>query len=192
MTRAFALVAALLTAVMFALPTVAQENLDPENTLYMDLSYGRVVIKLRPDLAPNHVARVKELTRKGFYDGTPFHRVIDGFMAQGGDPTGTGLRRLGPARPQGGVHEYALRSRHDRRRAYARPGQRQLAVLHLLRGRGFPRRAVHGVGRSGLGHGIRGHAQARRAGAKPRPHRQDAGRRRREVTGQRKEEDHGG
>ena len=63
---------------------------DLESTLYMDLKDGRVVIRLRPDLAPKHVARVKELARKGFYDGTPFHRVIEGFMAQGGDPTGTG------------------------------------------------------------------------------------------------------
>jgi peptidylprolyl isomerase len=63
---------------------------DLENTLYIDLDGGRVVIALRPDLAPQHVARVKELAREGFYDGTPFHRVIDGFMAQGGDPTGTG------------------------------------------------------------------------------------------------------
>jgi peptidylprolyl isomerase len=65
-------------------------NLDPENTLYIDLKSGRVVIQMFPDLAPKHVARVKELVRQGFYDGTPFHRVIDGFMAQGGDPTGTG------------------------------------------------------------------------------------------------------
>ena len=63
---------------------------DPENTLYLDLEHGRVVIELRPDLAPNHVARIKELTREGFYDGIVFHRVIDGFMAQSGDPTGTG------------------------------------------------------------------------------------------------------
>jgi peptidylprolyl isomerase len=63
---------------------------DPENTLIMQLKTGRVVIALRPDLAPHHVARIKELARKGFYDGTPFHRVIPGFMAQGGDPTGTG------------------------------------------------------------------------------------------------------
>ncbi len=63
---------------------------DLENTLYIDLDGGRVVIDLRPDLAPQHVARIKELAREGFYDGTPFHRVIDGFMAQGGDPTGTG------------------------------------------------------------------------------------------------------
>ncbi len=63
---------------------------DLENTLYVDLDGGRVVIDLRPDLAPQHVARIKELAREGFYDGTPFHRVIEGFMAQGGDPTGTG------------------------------------------------------------------------------------------------------
>jgi peptidylprolyl isomerase len=63
---------------------------DKENTIYMDLDAGRVVIEMRPDLAPKHVARIKELAREGFYDGTPFHRVIEGFMAQGGDPTGTG------------------------------------------------------------------------------------------------------
>jgi len=63
---------------------------DLENTLYMDLKDGRVVIQMRPDLAPKHVARIKELVRKGFYNGLTFHRVIEGFMAQGGDPTGTG------------------------------------------------------------------------------------------------------
>src|SRR5579871_624955 len=68
-----------------------ETKLDPENTLYLDLKDGRVVISLRPDIAPNHVARIKELARAGFYDGVVFHRVIDGFMAQGGDPTGTGM-----------------------------------------------------------------------------------------------------
>ncbi len=63
---------------------------DPENTVIMQLKQGRVVIEMRPDLAPKHVARIKQLVREGFYDGTPFHRVIEGFMAQGGDPTGTG------------------------------------------------------------------------------------------------------
>jgi peptidylprolyl isomerase len=62
-----------------------------ENQLHLYLDSGRVVIKLRPDLAPNHVARIKELARDGFYDGIVFHRVIDGFMAQTGDPTGTGM-----------------------------------------------------------------------------------------------------
>ncbi|MGI9388243.1 MAG: peptidylprolyl isomerase [Methyloligellaceae bacterium] len=66
------------------------DNKDAENTLIMDITHGRVVIQLRPDLAPNHVTRIKELARQGFYDGIVFHRVIDGFMAQTGDPTGTG------------------------------------------------------------------------------------------------------
>jgi cyclophilin family peptidyl-prolyl cis-trans isomerase len=60
------------------------------DTLVMDLKSGPVKIKLRPDLAPNHVARIKELAEQGFYDGVVFHRVIPGFMAQTGDPTGTG------------------------------------------------------------------------------------------------------
>jgi len=63
---------------------------DPENTLILELEGGPVTIELRPDLAPQHVARIKELAREGFYDGVVFHRVIPGFMAQGGDPTGTG------------------------------------------------------------------------------------------------------
>ena len=68
----------------------AANSQDLENMLYMDLEDGRVVIELRPDLAPKHVARIKELARAGFYDGIVFHRVIPGFMAQTGDPTGTG------------------------------------------------------------------------------------------------------
>jgi peptidylprolyl isomerase len=63
---------------------------DLENTLYLDVPAGRVVIALRPDLAPGHVARIKDLARKRFYDGIVFHRVIDGFMAQTGDPRGDG------------------------------------------------------------------------------------------------------
>jgi cyclophilin family peptidyl-prolyl cis-trans isomerase len=63
---------------------------DPENTIVMETSKGRVVIELRPDLAPKHVDRIKQLAREGFYDGIVFHRVIDGFMAQVGCPHGTG------------------------------------------------------------------------------------------------------
>jgi peptidylprolyl isomerase len=62
----------------------------PDDTLIIDTTKGRVTVAMRPDLAPSHVARIKELARKGFYDGVPFHRVIEGFMAQTGDPTGTG------------------------------------------------------------------------------------------------------
>ena len=64
---------------------------DAEDTLILTLDSGPVTIRLRPDLAPAHVERIKELAREGFYDGVVFHRVIDGFMAQGGDPTGTGM-----------------------------------------------------------------------------------------------------
>jgi cyclophilin family peptidyl-prolyl cis-trans isomerase len=63
----------------------------PEDTLIIETTKGRVTVEMRPDLAPGHVARIKELARKGFYDGVVFHRVIDGFMAQTGDPTGSGM-----------------------------------------------------------------------------------------------------
>jgi len=88
MTRiASMIVAAVLVWLGAAAPAGAA---DPENTLYMDLKDGRVVIEMRPDLAPNHVKQIKELVRKGFYDGLVFHRVIEGFMAQTGDPKGDG------------------------------------------------------------------------------------------------------
>ncbi|HEX8469418.1 MAG TPA: peptidylprolyl isomerase [Allosphingosinicella sp.] len=82
-------------AAQFAPP--ATPAVDPQNTLLLDLSSGgRVAIQLRPDVAPGHVARIKELARKGFYNGLTFHRVIEGFMAQGGDPAadGTGGSQL--------------------------------------------------------------------------------------------------
>jgi peptidylprolyl isomerase len=63
---------------------------DPENLLILETSHGKVVVAMRPELAPRHVSRIRELVREGFYDGVVFHRVIDGFMAQTGDPTGTG------------------------------------------------------------------------------------------------------
>jgi peptidylprolyl isomerase len=80
-------VVAIVAALAFGGTTMAA---DAENTLYMEVPSGRVVIAMRPDLAPGHVAQIKALTRRGFYDGVPFHRVIEGFMAQTGDPTGTG------------------------------------------------------------------------------------------------------
>jgi peptidylprolyl isomerase len=79
---------AVVFAIMCAAPVVAETlppNLDPQNTLYLDTRYGRVVIKLFNDIAPHHAERLKRLARDHFYDNVPFHRVIDGFMAQTGD-----------------------------------------------------------------------------------------------------------
>jgi peptidylprolyl isomerase len=87
MIRALLVVAALVAA----LPALAQTPpADPQNTVFLDTANGRIVIGLRPDLAPKHVERIKQLTREGFYNNVPFHRVMAGFMAQTGDPTGTG------------------------------------------------------------------------------------------------------
>ena len=90
MTRHLLIILTLIFGVFIMAPK-AKAAADLENTLYLDLSTGgRVVIEMRPDLAPNHVKRIKELARQGFYDGVVFHRVIEGFMAQTGDPTGIG------------------------------------------------------------------------------------------------------
>ena len=84
MIRFLAVVAALF-AIAPALAQPLPANLDKQNALVVDTTKGRIVIKLRPDLAPNHVERIKQLARDGYYDNVPFHRVIDGFMAQTGD-----------------------------------------------------------------------------------------------------------
>ena len=89
----------LLAALVAASLSGAVVAAELENTLYMDLKDGRVVIEMRPDLAPKHVAQIKRLTRKGFYDGLVFHRVIDGFMVQGGDPLGNGTGGSGNTLP---------------------------------------------------------------------------------------------
>lgn len=84
--RAFMAAAALMVAApAMAQAPAAAPKAAPDNTLYLDTTYGRVVIALRPDLAPKHVERLKLLAREGFYNNVPFHRVIDGFMAQTGD-----------------------------------------------------------------------------------------------------------
>jgi cyclophilin family peptidyl-prolyl cis-trans isomerase len=85
------LAVALSLALLAALPAAAQPRpSDPQNTIHLQTKDGRVTIRLRPDLAPKHVEQIKTLTKRGFYDGIVFHRVIPGFMAQTGDPTGTG------------------------------------------------------------------------------------------------------
>ena len=78
-----------------------------ENTLYLDLKDGRVVIRMLPDVAPKHVARIKELVRSGFYNGLTFHRVIEGFMAQGGDPNGNGTGGSGKKIPAEFTKKYS-------------------------------------------------------------------------------------
>ena len=80
----------LLTLIAAIITAFSAQAADPENTLVMQLKDGNVLIEMYPELAPNHVARIKELVRQGFYDGLNFHRVIDGFMAQTGDPLGNG------------------------------------------------------------------------------------------------------
>src|SRR3546814_18562957 len=98
--RRLAFVASIIGAIM-SMDSSGAAAASPEDTLYMDLKSGRVVIELRSDLAPKHVARLKELPREGFYDGIVFHRVIEGFMAQTGDPTGTGRGGSGPQHTEG-------------------------------------------------------------------------------------------
>ena len=96
MRRFFVLLPALALAFAVLAPLTAEsQTMDKENTLYIDLKDGRVVIQMRPDLAPKHVAQIKKLAREGKYDGVVFHRVIDGFMAQTGDPDGTGMGGMG-------------------------------------------------------------------------------------------------
>lgn len=92
MIRAFSIALLLVAGLMSTVPAGAQTaaKADKDNTVYMDTKDGRITILLRPDLAPKHVERIKVLTKRKFYDGIVFHRVIEGFMAQTGDPTGTG------------------------------------------------------------------------------------------------------
>ncbi len=99
----------LLVALVAASLAGTADAADLENTLYMDLKDGRVVIEMRPDLAPKHVAQIKRLTRKGFYDGLVFHRVIEGFMVQGGDPDGNGTGGSGTNIPAEFSDEQHLR-----------------------------------------------------------------------------------
>lgn len=80
----------LLTLVAMVMTAFSAQAADPENTLVLQLKDGNVLIEMYPEYAPNHVARIKQLVREGFYDGLTFHRVIEGFMAQTGDPLGNG------------------------------------------------------------------------------------------------------
>ena len=160
---------------------------DPQNTLYLDTKDGRVTIRLRPDLAPKHVEQIRALTKRGFYDGVVFHRVIDGFMAQTGDPTGTGTGKSDlPNIPAEFTSTPYRRGSVGMARS-PEPGLGQFAVLHLLRRLRSAHRPIHAVRRGRLRHGGSGQDQEGQrvrqwSGPEPGPHREDAGRRGREVT----------
>ena len=140
------------------------------DTLVIETKNGKVLVKLRPDLAPKHVERVKTLAKEGFYDGLKFHRVIGGFMAQTGDPSGTGSGGSNlPDLPAEFTPE-PYQARHRRRGAHRRPQQCQQPVLHLLRRQRMrePHWPVHGVGRGHRGHGQRRQDLQGRAAGHPR------------------------
>ncbi len=124
---------------------------DEGNLLTLETTKGEVVIRMRPDLAPNHVAHIKKLVGEGFYDGVVFHRVIDGFMAQTGCPHGTGTG--GSKYPN--LKAEFNNAKHVRGTASmaraASPEFGQFAIFHLLRSRRLPRQAIYGMGRSDSG-----------------------------------------
>ena len=137
---------------------------DLENTLYIDVPDGRVVIAMRPDLAPGHVAQIKALARRGFYDGVPFHRVIDGFMAQTGDPTGTGTGGSGNKLKAEFSNEKHVRGTVSMARAQD-PNSADSQFFIVLRAGPVPRRAIHDLGRGHLRHGAHRRDQEGRPGA---------------------------
>ena len=137
--------------------------MDKENTLYIDLKDGRVVIEMRPDLAPKHVAQIKKLAREGKYDGVVFHRVIDGFMAQTGDPTGTGSGGMGETLKAEFSEEPHVRGSVSMART-SDPNSARSQFFIVLQGFELPRRPVHRVGQGHVGHGVRRQDQARRSG----------------------------
>ena len=149
----------------------------PEDTLIIETTQGKVTVEMRPDLAPLHVARIKELARQGFYDGVPFHRVIEGFMAQTGDPTGTGTGGSGKKLKAEFNAEPHTRGAVSMARAQS-PELRRQPVLHRLRRRELPRQEIYGVGAGDRRHAECRQDQARRAAVEPRQDRERAGRRR--------------
>ena len=104
----FAIIGYFIISKDYAVSKKIEKNL--ENTLYLDLKDGRVIIRMLPEIAPKHTKRIKELVRKGFYDGLSFHRVVDGFMAQCGDPSGDGTGGSGQNIPA----EFTTKYSHKR------------------------------------------------------------------------------
>ena len=119
----------------------------PEDTLVIETTKGRVTVEMRPDVAPKHVARVKELAQAGFYDGIIFHRVIPGFMAQTGDPTGTGTGGSGKGNIMAEFNKKPLRARHAWVRPLAEPQTAPTVSSSSASPTPRPQRSVHRVGR---------------------------------------------
>ena len=140
--------------------------MDKENTLYIDLKDGRVVIELRPDLAPKHVAQIKKLAREGKYDGVVFHRVIDGFMAQTGDPDGNGMGGMGERLPAEFSKEPHTRGVASMARS-SDPNSARSQFFICFKDFELPRRPVHRVGQGHVRHGARRQDQEGRAGRAP-------------------------
>ena len=151
---------------------------DTENTLILETTQGPVTIEMRPDLAPGHVARIKELVREGFYDGIVFHRVIEGFMAQTGCPQGTGTGGSGKKLKAEFNKEPHVRGTTSMARA-ASPDSGDSQFFICFDDAVVPQRPVHRLGQGDVRHGERRQDQARRAGAEPRQDRQGAHGRRR-------------
>ncbi len=144
--------ALLLTAFCFA---AAPAQADGPNTLYLDLKGGRVVIELRPDLAPKHVERIKTLTKEGFYNGLKFHRVISGFMAQTGDPTGTGGGGSKLPNLQAEFSQEPFKRGTLGMARTSDPNSANSQFFICFEETVSPQRQVHGVRQGGLGHGVR-------------------------------------
>ena len=155
-------------------PTHREESMaDTENTLILETTQGPVTIEMRPDLAPNHVARIKELVREGFYDGIVFHRVIDGFMAQTGCPQGTGTGGSGKKLKAEFNKEPHVRGTTSMARA-ASPDSGDSQFFICFDDASFLNSQYTVWGKVTDGHGQRRQDQARRAGAEPRQDRQGA------------------
>ena len=181
MIRILALVAAL----FFVAPAIAQPlpaNLDKANAIVIDTTKGRIVIKLRTDLAPQHAERIKLLAREGYYNNVPFHRVIEGFMAQTGD--GKNFNGTGGSKYPNLAAEFSNVPFKRGIVGMARAASnefRQFAVLHHVRRRRLAEREVHRDRRSGVGHGCGRQDQARRTRRRSRQDGEGAGRIRHQV-----------
>ncbi len=177
----------LLAAFAFMVLTLPLAAADLKNEIYLDTKDGRVTILLRPDLAPKTVAQIKALTKRGFYNGLKFHRVIEGFMAQTGDPTGTGTGGSDlPNVPAEFSKAHFKRGSVGMARADD-PEFRQFAILHLFRRGWLPRWAIYALRPGDRRHGCRrqdqeGLASRQRHRHRPRQDRKNgAGDGRREI-----------